>query len=155
MPKRIFNRKTLLALILALGVIQPFPVDESNPPSHDEITIEGPAKDIIKAACYDCHSNDTVWPWYSKIAPISWLVANDVKEGRAELNFSEWGTYTAKRQGKKLKEIVEEIDEGEMAPLGYRILHPEARLTDEQQQVIKTWVSQQVDRLANIAQPSN
>lgn len=87
---------------------------------------------LVKRACYDCHSNVTVWLWYSYVAPASWLVYNDVMEGRSRLNFSEWN-----RSQRSAGEIVNAIQEGEMPPAIYLPLHPEARLTAaEKQQLI-------------------
>ncbi len=90
-------------------------------------------------ACYDCHSNETVWPWYSQIAPFSWLLAWDVQEGRKELNFSRWNRYSPKERAKKVKESWEEIEEGEMPPWFYLPLHPEARLSAEDRAVVQEW----------------
>ena len=112
--------------ILSLGIIQLIPVDRSNPSVVEDITAPPPVKSILKRACYDCHSHETVWPWYSKVAPVSWLVAWDVREGREELNFSTWNQYTGKKRDKKLKEIAEQVDEGEMPPWFYLPAHPEA-----------------------------
>lgn len=85
----------------------------------------------MRRACYDCHSNQTVWPWYSNIAPVSWLVERDVNSGRRHLNFSEW-----EQPGRHAKDVAEQIKEGEMPPWFYRPMHPEARLTDEEKQVL-------------------
>ena len=78
---------------------------------------------VIGRACSDCHSNHTVWPWYSRISPVSWLVARDVKEGRAKLNFSQWNIYSPEMTRIKLGEICEEVKKGEMPP---RVLPPDA-----------------------------
>jgi len=92
-------------------------------------------RELAQKACFDCHSNETVWPWYSKIAPVSWLVQRDVDEGREKLNFSEWNR---KDYFENLDEIGETIVEGEMPPFMYYPMHPEARLTDkEKQQLIQ------------------
>jgi hypothetical protein len=82
-------------------------------------------------ACFDCHSNETVWPWYSNIAPVSWLVQNDVNEGRGRLNFSEWG-----RGETEIDEVGEVIRRGEMPPSYFVILHPDARLTAAEQEAL-------------------
>jgi hypothetical protein len=84
---------------------------------------------ILRRACFDCHSNETVWPWYAYVAPVSWLVASDVEEGREELNFSQWDAYNADRQAHKIKECGEEVAEGEMPLWFYVPAHPEARLS--------------------------
>ena len=131
-------------IILCLILIQFIPVNLSNPTIVEDIPAPPPIKSILKRACYDCHSHETVWPWYSKIAPVSWLLAWDVHEGREELNFSNWGQYSEKKQSKKFKEIVEEIDEGEMPPWFYLPLHPEASLSLEDRQQLREWASQSV-----------
>lgn len=118
--------KTLLglgALFLAIQVI-PYGRDHANPPVRQEPTWDHPeTRQLARRACLDCHSNETVWPWYSGIAPVSWLVQHDVTEGRAELNFSEWD-----RLQKEAKKAAEEVRDGKMPPRAYLLAHPEARL---------------------------
>lgn len=132
-----------LATVAALGVMQLIPVDRTNPPIEQEITATPEIKSILKRACYDCHSNETVWPWYSRVAPVSWLVAWDVEEGREELNFSTWNRYGAKQRAKMIKESWEEVDEGEMPPWFYVPLHPEARLSDADRRSLAAWAGAQ------------
>jgi hypothetical protein len=83
---------------------------------------------IMERSCGDCHSNYTLWPWYSKVAPVSWLVAHDVSEGRRELNISEFGHYDAAKQQRKLEKACEEVTDGEMPMWIYTVQHPEAKL---------------------------
>jgi Haem-binding domain len=87
-----------VALLVALGAIQLVPVDTSNPPVTADVPASAAVKGILRRGCCDCHSNETQWPWYGRIAPVSWLLARDVREGRAELNFSTW-TSTARNNG--------------------------------------------------------
>lgn len=95
---------------------------------------------MLKSACYDCHSNQTTYPWYSEIMPFGWWINHHVEEGKAELNFSEFGAYSTKRKDHKLEEIGEEIVEGEM-PLGsYKLAHKEAELTTSQVEELQKWV---------------
>jgi hypothetical protein len=135
------RRKTIgysaifLAILLAgIQFIQP---DRTNPPINPSATfkaIAGPGSEIgaiVDRACRDCHTNDTQWPLYSRIAPISWLVANDVKQGRAHLNFSEWGYLSPEMANEKLKQACREVTEGDMPLWQYRVMHPEARLSKE------------------------
>jgi cytochrome c551/c552 len=130
----------LVLLLLLLGVaIQFFPVDRSNPPVQEDIAAPPQVKAILKRACYDCHSNETIWPWYSHVAPVSWLLAWDVHEGREELNFSTWNRYSPKKRNKLIKEIWEEIQEGEMPPWFYLPLHPEADLSDQDHRALQEW----------------
>jgi mono/diheme cytochrome c family protein len=84
-------------------------------------------QELARRACYDCHSNETVWPWYSNVAPVSWLVQHDVDEGREYLNFSLWGQGG---EGEEAEELNEVLAEGQMPPSNYLITHPEARLTE-------------------------
>ena len=95
---------SFLVLILAVIGIQFVPVNRMNPPVTGEIGAPEKVMAILHRSCYDCHSNKTVWPWYSYVAPISWLVADDVHEGRRHMNFSEWNTYNTKRRNHKIKE---------------------------------------------------
>ena len=115
-----------LVLVLALVVIQfvPYGRDHVNPPVVAEPTWDSPAtRALAKQACFDCHSNETEWPAYSRVAPISWLIQRDVSEGRAVLNFSEW-----QRPQEEAKEAAEEVLEGEMPLQIYRLMHAHARL---------------------------
>ena len=114
----------------------PYGRDHVNPPIRNEPVWDSPeTRALAERACFDCHSNETVWPWYSNVAPISWLVQHDTEEGREELNFSEWGT---RGEGEEGREMVEEIREGEMPPQIYLITHPEAKLTQvEKEQLIE------------------
>ena len=102
-----------------------------NPPVIYQMVWDSPqTEDLMRAACYDCHSNETTWPWYSRIAPVSWLVAHDVNEGRDHLNFSTGG---GELQGYKL---IESIREGEMPPLQYTAVHGNARLSDAEKTLL-------------------
>jgi len=124
--------KSVLAILLAGIAIQliPYGRNHANPPVVREPVWNSPAtRDLAKKACFDCHSNETTWPWYSKIAPLSWLVYWDVVEGRKELNFSDW--RDGSRKSEQAGEIVKEVLEGEMPPLQYYIAHPEAKLDDQ------------------------
>lgn len=100
----------------------------------------------LHAACYDCHSYETKWPWYSHIAPASWLVVSDVNEGRHNMNFSEWPADPV-HIAKKLDRINEELDSREMPPKKYTLLHPEARLTEEQRKAIMDWTDSMAGKL--------
>lgn len=116
-----------LGVLGAILVIQLIPYGRShaNPPVTGEPTWDTPAtRALAKQACFDCHSNETVWPGYASIAPVSWLVQHDVDEGRAVLNFSEWP-----RPQKEAKEAVEVLREGEMPPAAYTLVHAHARLS--------------------------
>jgi hypothetical protein len=130
----------LVLLLSLLGIaIQFIPVDRTNPPVQEDIATPPQVKAILKRACYDCHSHETNWPWFSHVAPVSWLLAWDVHEGREELNFSTWNQYSSKKRNKYIKESWEEIEEGEMPPWFYLPLHPEASLSDQDRTVLREW----------------
>ena len=95
---------------------------------------------ILKVSCYDCHSNTTYYPWYSKIQPVAWFLDDHIMEGKRELNFSTFTTYPAWRQYKKLKEIGKEVKEGEMPMFSYTLLHRDAVLNVDQKLSIQSWV---------------
>jgi hypothetical protein len=131
----------LFLIIDFLVVIQFVPIDRANPEIAEGATIEAPEEvvAILRRSCFDCHSDETVWPWYSYVAPASWLIARDVHVGRKELNFSQWSTYTEKRKRHKQKECGEEVEEGEMPLWFYTPLHPEAELSQEDIGIISSW----------------
>ena len=128
-----------ITLVVALAAMQFVPVDRTNPPVETEVPAPPAVREILRRACYDCHSNETVWPWYSRLAPISWLVARDVHEGREELNLSTWNQYTTKQQLKKLKKSWDEVAEGEMPPWMYLPPHPDARLSADDRAALRAW----------------
>ncbi len=129
----------LLSIIILIIVIQFIPVKKDNPPAFSDF--EGPEniKAILKRSCYDCHSNLTRWPWYSQIAPISWLISDDVHEGREHLNFSKWDSYSSKKQANKIEEIWEHVEKGEMPIKAYLYLHSKARLSAADKEALKNW----------------
>ncbi len=120
-------------------LIQLWPVDRANPPVTAEIDAPPRVMQVLRTACYDCHSNETRWPWYGYVAPVSWLVAHDVHEAREELNFSASGLLSPEDAAELREEVWEEVEEGEM-PLGkYLWMHSDARLSEEQRQVLREW----------------
>ncbi|OGO09322.1 MAG: hypothetical protein A2Z66_12195 [Chloroflexi bacterium RBG_13_66_10] len=127
---------TLIILVVvgavAIQFIRPSIIGR-NPPVALEPTWQDPeARALAVRACFDCHSNETSWPWYSRVAPLSWLVARDIEVGRGVLNFSEWGTS---RRG-EAHEMGEAVLEGEMPPAIYLLMHPSARLTAAERDVL-------------------
>ena len=123
----------ILASVVLLVVIQlvPYGRDHSNPPVTQEVKWDSSrTRELAVGACYDCHSNETVWPWYSNIAPVSWLVYADVKSGRETLNFSEWD----RPQGEGGDDAVESVRNGSMPPIQYKPLHPAGRLTSAERE---------------------
>jgi len=128
-------------LILIALAIQFIPVARSNPPANADLVAPAEVKAILKTSCYDCHSNETEWPWYSRVAPVSWLVASDTLRGRRKFNFSNWNTYPSAKQAAILAHTVREIRRGAMPPWYYTIKHGEARLTPETKAVLEAWAS--------------
>ena len=122
-----------LAILALFLLIQLVPVSRTNPPVTSEPAWDSPeTRALAKQACFDCHSNETEWPFYAYVAPVSWLVAHDTNEGRAEFNFSEWD-----KRRQRPGEMAEAINSGWMPPASFLALHPDARLTDaEKQQLI-------------------
>ena len=132
------TKKTVLGVLLGFIVggiaIQfiPYGHDHTNPPATTEIQWDSPqTRDLAVRACYDCHSNQTTWPWYSNIAPVSWLIQRDVQQGRARLNFSQWG---AGRRGGG--DAAEQLQRGSMPQWYYVLLHPTASLTAAEKQTL-------------------
>jgi hypothetical protein len=139
--------KSAAMVLVAAGLLaQLVRIDKANPPVESDVSTSPEVKALLRRACYDCHSNETVWPWYSEIAPISWLLAYDVEEGREHLNFSTWKSYKPKRMRKLLKETAEEIEEQEMPPASYVILHREARLSDGENALLRSWAEDLAER---------
>jgi Haem-binding domain len=128
-----------LVIVIVLILSQAIRIDRSNPPVRSDISAGPAIQPILRRACYNCHSNETVWPWYSRVAPASWLVGSDVSEGRQLLNFSEWGSYAADVRSRKLAGITKEIQEGEMPPWYYSIAHSESRLSQSERDQIVAW----------------
>jgi hypothetical protein len=139
------KKKIILGLLAVIVIMQFFRIDKTNPesdPTMDMFVAENVPADvqsIIKTSCFDCHSNQVRYPWYTNVAPVSWVVKKHINEGRDELNFNEWGTYSTKRKLHKLEEIEEEVGEAEMPLAGYLIAHGDARLSKQQKQQLMNW----------------
>lgn len=126
----------------ALGIlIQLVPVDRSNPPVVLEVEAPGDVQDILQRACYDCHSNETNWPWYSRVAPVSWRLAWHVGQGREDLNFSDWPAFDFEQQDLEFDDIRDQIEKDRMPPWDYRLMHPEARLSDAERRTLIEWAT--------------
>jgi Haem-binding domain len=136
-----------LAGILVLLAIQLIPVDRHNPPAKasDSVYVREamPAnvRAILQRSCSDCHSNQTHWPWYSYVAPVSWVVSSDVHEARKQMNFSEWGTYSPKKRADRLEEFCEQLMNGNMPDRKYTFIHRRARLTQEERDAVCFWAN--------------
>lgn len=132
MRKPIFITAAVAILLIVAIQLIPYGHNHNNP----DVLAEPPwldqaTRDLAVRACYDCHSNETTWPWYADLAPVSWLVQRDVEEGRRVLNFSEWGS-----SGRRAFEASEVVLEGEMPPVYYTWLHPQAKLSSAERQAL-------------------
>lgn len=138
------NQKIALTVVALLLIIQFIPMtkvyEEVN---EDDLTnvvqVSDEVGEILKKACYDCHSNQSVYPWYTNIQPLGFWINGHIKNGKKHLNFSEWGKYDADKQAHKLEEICEEIEEGHMPLKSYTWMHEGTRLNSEQVQLICDW----------------
>ncbi|MCS7315238.1 MAG: heme-binding domain-containing protein [Bryobacterales bacterium] len=136
------RKRILMGLAVVAVVAQFFQPERKNPPTDPESSYEAAAKPApelaaaLRRACYDCHSNQTRWPWYSRVAPVSWLIASDVREGRAHLNFSEWNRYSPEAARRRMEEACEEVRAGRMPLRAYLLIHAEARLTPMESELI-------------------
>jgi hypothetical protein len=133
-----------IVLVVILTVIQIFPLDRSSTPDDGDLAAPPGIRRVVAGACYDCHSNHTRWPWYSRVAPLSWIIAHHVAAARAHLNFSDWSDYASDpgTLTHKLDEIRASIADGTMAPWYYRMLHREARLDVHDRAAIDAWIAQ-------------
>ena len=136
-------KRIALGILAMLIVAQFIPVERTNPPERSQPGAPAEVQAILRRSCYDCHSNETIWPWYSRIAPASLLMAHDVKEGRGEVNFSTWEKYDERRKTRKLKEIVDQVEKSEMPLWYYLPLHPEAKLSAAERDLIIQWAKPQ------------
>ena len=121
-------------------VVQFIPVDRTNPPVQTELQAHEEVMTILHNACFDCHSHETIWPWYSRIAPFSWVLASHVMEGRKDLNFSIWPAFNFQKQELIFREMEKQIENGVMPPGSYTLGHPEARLSEDERQVLLKWI---------------
>jgi len=137
----------VLAVILLQFIGPSAPENRSENPDDLILTakVDSEVAGVLKAACYDCHSMETKYPWYSSVAPVSWFVFDHIEEGRDELNFSDWNTYEKRRKLRKLKEVQEEVEEGKMPLESYTLIHGEAKLTDAQKELLINWAKDEAN----------
>ena len=146
--KKIIKSIALL-LVAALIIIQFFRLEKNlsaiDGPEANDISKVYPVPQevasILEASCYDCHSNNTHYPWYANFQPVAWWLADHIKEGKKEINFSEFASYRIGRQYKKLEEIKKEVEEGEMPLQSYTIIHGDAKLSAAQKEILLQWAS--------------
>jgi Haem-binding domain len=139
----------LIVVFLGIQFVRPArtnpPVDESQTIfARTQMTPQVAA--ILERSCRDCHSNQTVWPWYTNVAPISWWLSNHVNEGRQNLNLSEWGRLDRDRQDRKLRQICDEVQDGVMPLSSYLPMHPQAKLSAEDKKILCDWTEAERER---------
>ena len=139
-----------LAGILIILQFIPAHVPGNSAVNNGDLILNGNASqvaDLLKNTCYDCHSNQVDFPWYAKVAPASWLLARDIKEGKEHLNFSEWEEYSKRNKIGKLESIQEEVTSGAMPLKVYTLMHKDARLSTAQREAIKAWTEELTNRI--------
>lgn len=140
-------------LLLGFVGIQFFPTSQNQSntiPKTDFILVNDVPKQverIITTSCYDCHSNNTDYPWYNKVQPVAWFLEDHVTHGKEELNFNEWADYSNRRKNSKLKSIISQIENGEMPLWSYTLIHREAKLLEDERNTVLDWVSKLKDSL--------
>jgi len=145
MTARRWIKRTMVAVVVFLVVAQLIPVSRRNAPVDPSKTIYAkekvPAKvqGVFTRSCQNCHSNQTAWPWYSYVAPVSWMIADDVHSARKKMNLSEWGGYSAKKREETLEEICEQVTNGDMPDAKYLLMHRSARLSAEERAAVCQW----------------
>lgn len=147
------NRKLKIVLLASLGIFltmqflpvtrEKFQPAEKEKSFEHQLQVPSTALSLLKRACYDCHSDEMRNPWYTSLAPVSWMIGNHIKEGRKNLNFSRWADYSSGIQGKKLDEITEQLRQGTMPPWNYVLLHPGARLSTDQTKMLIKYLENQ------------
>ncbi|MCF3107622.1 heme-binding domain-containing protein [Niabella sp. CC-SYL272] len=148
MKKKPVLKKIIIALLVLLGVIQFFGAEKNRTAVVSENALEKhyavPAhiQTLLRTGCYDCHSNNTEYPWYSKIQPVGWWLANHISSGKRHLNFDEFNTYPAKKKLRKLDEVTETVNKGEMPLTSYVLIHRKAKLSDVDRKEIEAWVKE-------------
>lgn len=145
---------TAVVLVVAFIAIQFYRPDRTNPPVVQAETLEATTvvpenvEAILKRSCNDCHTNATVYPWYSNVAPLSWGLAGHIEDGRRHLNYSVWATYDAKRKKRKLDETCDEVTNGSMPHNQYLWLHRGAKLSEDDKKILCDWTEAEKARLS-------
>lgn len=134
--------KIIGIILLVFALLQLIPVDRENPPVKEKENFVAffqtpkPIQEILKSACYDCHSNETIYPDYAYVAPVSWAIKDHVNEGREHLNFSVWTTYNSDLRKNMLENTIADLEQNRMPIAGYPIYHPNAKLSDAQKKIV-------------------
>ena len=132
----------LVIFLIAIEIFQPRRINPPMVPSRSlqsHVSVPPEVYSALLRSCGDCHSNQTRWPWYSRVAPISWIIAGDVHDARAKLNFSEWGDYPPNKREERLEEICEQVTNGDMPDPKYLLIHRSARLAPAERDAVCQW----------------
>ena len=146
-------KKIVLIIVVVFVLIQLYRPATTNPPEDPSHNLKAAAQvppdidHILAQSCNDCHSYKTVWPWYTQIAPSRWLVASDVNDGRRHLNFSEWTTLKPERQQRRLSEMCEQVESGDMPLMQYTWIHTHTKLNQNQRDAICAWTKAEQARI--------
>jgi hypothetical protein len=144
-------KQVLAALVILLAAAQFFQPPRTNPPVKTDFlkttAAPAPIAALFHAACYDCHSDETRWPWYSHVSPVSWQIARDVNHGRKHVNLSEWPAAKPDLARRKIEEMSDEIDDDDMPLEKYTLIHADARLTSSQRGELTQWLDAQAAAL--------
>ena len=138
----------VVVLLVAFVGIQFIPTNRNHseevPPSDFMLVKNVPTevKSILMISCYDCHSNNTQYPWYQRVQPVSWYLEGHIEDGKEELNFSDFGSYSDRMQKAKMRSIISQVEDGKMPLPSYTLLHPEAELTAEEKQLLVKWIEE-------------
>ncbi|MFM2295803.1 MAG: hypothetical protein RLZZ350_2216 [Verrucomicrobiota bacterium] len=151
--KRLVKKASLAAFVVFV-ILQFIKPVGKNPPvatGHDFLTGANPppaeVARLLRAACYDCHSHETRWPWYGRVAPVSWWLVDHIQEGREKFNFSDWPNDNPAKARKKISDLADEIAEGTMPLKSYTWMHADARLTDAQKKLLADWADGEMEKL--------
>jgi len=142
----------LIAVFIAIQFIQPAhnKSEQVVPTDFAKIlVVPNNIKIILQNACYDCHSNNTKYPWYANIQPVAWMMARHIKNGKDKLNFSDFGSNTIRKQISKLKEIANQVKDDEMPIASYKLMHKNARLSAEDKTLMEDWFLKKADSLSS------
>lgn len=142
---------SLLVVFIAIQFIRPArnkSEDQLSPDFVKQYAVPEQVQNILHTACYDCHSNNTYYPWYANIQPAAWIMASHIKRGKQRLNFSEYGNLSRRKQASRMREIINQVKDNEMPLSSYKWLHKDARLSRDQREQLMNWLEQTADSIS-------
>jgi hypothetical protein len=150
---KLLIRRIIMAGAVIGVVAQAFRPERSNPASDPSLSIRRDplmtpdVLELMDRSCFDCHTNETRWPWYTNLTPVNFLVARDVARGRQRVNLSNWLSYAPGRRASLLEQMVDEVSDSSMPLAPYRLMHPEASWSDEEKKTFLDWAAATQDSL--------